>query len=117
MRHRFGLTLTAIALTAVALPLTCAAQARLSYEKSGLGLRQQAGIVADLPSGGEVRQSWHTRQPFDFALFGGARELARIGPGPAETYGGVPTPSRAAGARRSKRATRRNPCLPRAATR
>jgi hypothetical protein len=36
-----------------------------------------------------VRQSWYSRQPFDFALFGGARELARIGSGPAETYGGV----------------------------
>ena len=89
MRHRFGLTLTAVALTAAALPLLCAAQARLSYEQSGLGLKQQTGIAADLPSGGEAAQLWQTRHPSDFALYGGARELARIGLGPAETYGGV----------------------------
>jgi len=42
MLHRFGLTLAAFALTAAGLlPLTCAAQARLSYEQGGLGLRQQ----------------------------------------------------------------------------
>jgi len=89
MRHWFGLTLTAIALTAAVLPLTCAAQARLSYGQSGLGLKQQTGIGAELPSGGEVRQFWQTRQPSDFAVYGGARELTRTGLGPAETYGGV----------------------------
>lgn len=40
MLHRFGLTLTALALTAVALPLTCAAQERLSFDQPGIGLRQ-----------------------------------------------------------------------------
>ena len=76
MLHRFGLTLGAIALTAAALvPLTCAAQARLSYEHSGLGLRQQSATGAESPS--------------DFTLFGGAREVTRAGLGPAETYGGV----------------------------
>jgi hypothetical protein len=89
MRHRFKLTLTAIALTAAVLPFTCAAQARLSYGQSGLGLKQQTGIGADLPSGGEVRQFWQTRQPSDFAVYGGARELTRTGLGPAETYSGV----------------------------
>jgi len=38
---------------------------------------------------GEAAQLWPTRHASDFALFGGARELARIGLGPAETYGGV----------------------------
>lgn len=89
MRYPSKLTLTAIALTAAALPLICAAQARLSYERSGLGLKQQTGIAAELLSSGEAAQLWQTRQPSDFALYGGARELARIGLGPAETYGGV----------------------------
>jgi hypothetical protein len=89
MRHRFGITLAAIALIAVALPLTCAAQARLSYQQSGLGLKQQSVLGADLPSGDEIRQLWQTRQLSDFAPYGGARALARIGLGPAETYGGV----------------------------
>jgi hypothetical protein len=43
MRHRFGITLTAIALTAAALPLPCAAQLRLFFDHPGLGLRQETG--------------------------------------------------------------------------
>lgn len=89
MRDPLGLTLTAIALTAAALPLLCAAQARLTFEQSGLGLRQQAEVAAEQPFSGEAAQFWQTRHPSDFALYGGARELARIGLGPVETYGGV----------------------------
>jgi len=89
MRYPSGLTLTALALTAAALPLVCAAQARLSYEQSGLGLKQQTGVAVEPPFSGEAAQLWQTRHASDFALFGGARELARIGLGPAETYGGV----------------------------
>ena len=44
MLHRFGLTLTAFALAAVALPLTCAAQERLSFDQLGIGLRQGYAI-------------------------------------------------------------------------
>jgi hypothetical protein len=89
MRYPLGLTLTAIALTAAALPLLCAAQARLSFEQSGLGLRQQAEVAAEQPFSGVAAQFWQTRRPSDFALYGGARELARSGLGTAETYGGV----------------------------
>ena len=89
MRYPPGLTLTAITLIAAALPPLCAAQARLSLEQSGLGLRQQAEVTAEQPSSGEAAQFWQTRHPSDFALYGGARELARSGLGPAETYGGV----------------------------
>jgi hypothetical protein len=89
MRYPFGFTLRAIALTATALPLLCAAQARLSYEQSGLGLKLQSEVIAEPPHGGELAQLWQTRSPSDFALYGGSRELARIGLGPAQTYGGV----------------------------
>ena len=89
MRHRFGPTLTAFALIAAALPLTCAAQARLSYEQSGLGLKQTTGKDPDLQSGGEVRHFWPTLQQSEFTVYGGAREATRIGPGPAQTYGGI----------------------------
>src|SRR3990172_2003668 len=52
MLLRFGLTLTALALTAAGLlPLTCAAQARLSVEHGGLGLRQQGAPSAESPPG------------------------------------------------------------------
>jgi len=89
MRYPLGLTLTAIALTAAALPLLCAAQAQLSYEQSGLGLKQQTRVAAEPPPGGEAAQLWQTVHPSNFALYGGTRDLARIGLGPGETYGGV----------------------------
>ena len=89
MRYPLGLTLTAIALTAAALPLLCAAQAQLSYEQSGLGLKQHTRVAAEPPLGGEAAQLWQTVHPSNFALYGGTRDLARIGLGPGETYGGV----------------------------
>lgn len=45
MRHRFGVTLIAIALTAAALPLPCAAQLRLTFEQPGPELRQEGGLL------------------------------------------------------------------------
>jgi len=91
MRHRFGITLTAFALTVAAAlqPVTCAAQAALSREHGGLGLRQPTEPGVETKSGSESRQAWLSRQPSDFTLFGGARELTRGGPGAAEAYGGV----------------------------
>ena len=81
----------AVALTVAAalLPLTCSAQARLSHEHGGQGLRPQTAPGVDAPSGGEARQSWQGRQPAEFTLFGGSRELARGGLGAAEAYGVV----------------------------
>jgi len=49
MLRRFGFKLTAIALAAATLPLTSAAQERLSFDHSGLGLRQ--GYALPLGSG------------------------------------------------------------------
>lgn len=91
MRHRFGITLTAFALTVAAAlqPLTCTAQALLSHEHGGLGLRPPTGPGTNTESGSEARQPWLVRQPSEFTLFGGARELTRGGPGAAEAYGGV----------------------------
>jgi len=91
MHHRFGLTLKAVAVAVAAalLPLTCAAQARLSPEHGGQGLRPQTAPGVDAPSGGEAKQSWPSRQPSEFTLFGGSRELTRGGLGAAEAYGGV----------------------------
>lgn len=44
MLLRFGYTLAALALAAVALPLTCAAQERLSFDHPGIGLRQDYAL-------------------------------------------------------------------------
>jgi hypothetical protein len=90
MLHRFGLTLTTIALTATTLsPLPCVAQAQLSYDHGGQGLRHQSATGAESPSGGDSPRVKPSRQPPDFTLFGGSRELTRGGPGATETYGGV----------------------------
>lgn len=89
MLQRFGLTLTAIALAAAALPVPCAAQARLTPEYSGLGLRQHAGPGLDSVTGGDLNFLQQSPQPSSFALFGGTRELSRGGLAPAEMYGGV----------------------------
>lgn len=91
MRHRFGITLTAFALTVAAAlqAVTCAAQATLSHEHGGLGLRQPTEPMVETKSASEPRQAWLSRQPSDFTLFGGARALTRGGPGAAEAYGGL----------------------------
>jgi len=91
MRHRFGLTLRAVALTVAAalLPLTCAAQARLSHEHGGQGLRPQTAPAEYAPSGGDAKLPSQSPQPSEFTLFGGSRELTRGGLGAAEAYGGV----------------------------
>lgn len=93
MHHRFGLTLEAVAVAVATalLPLPCAAQARLSQEHGGQGLRPQPAPVPGLlaPSSGEAMQSGQSRQPSEFTLFGGSRERARGGLGAAEAYGGV----------------------------
>lgn len=91
MRHRFGITLKAFALTVAAAlqPITCAAQGVLSQEYGGLGLRQPTGTGVNTESGSEPRQPLLGRQPSDFTLFGGARDLTRGGLGAAEAYGGV----------------------------
>jgi hypothetical protein len=91
MRHRFGITLAAFLLTVAAAlpPLTCAAQALLSSEHGGLGLRQPTGSGESAQSGSETRPAWLGRQPSEFTQFGGARELTRGGPGAMEAYGGV----------------------------
>ena len=88
MLHRFGLTLTAIALT-VAVPLPCAAQVRLTPENSGVGLRQQPAPAPEISTGGDPTYLQPTRQSSSFTLFGGTRELTRSGLSPAEAYGGV----------------------------
>jgi len=89
MRHPFGLTLTAAALVAAAAPLPCSAQARLSYDRSGLGLKQQIVPATDAPSADGAAHALPTRFLSDFSLYGGARELLRPGPAAAEAYGGI----------------------------
>jgi hypothetical protein len=89
MLRRFGLTLTAIALTAAAMPLPCAAQPRLTPQTSGVGLRQLAAPGPESSTRDDPGSLLSSRQPSGFSLFGGTRELTRSGLAPAETYGGV----------------------------
>jgi hypothetical protein len=89
MLRRFGLTFTALALTAAAVPLPCAAQARLTPQYSGLGLRQETAPAPESSTTDDLSALQPPRQPSGFSLFSGTRELTRSGLAPAETYGGV----------------------------
>jgi hypothetical protein len=89
MLRRFGLTFTAIALTAATMPLPCAAQARLTPHTTGVGLREQAAPGPESSTRDDRISLQPSHQPSGFSLFGGTRELTRSGLAPAEAYGGV----------------------------
>lgn len=92
MRHPSALALIAVALAATGAAGVCAAQAGLSPDRWGLGLKTQGGaetIVPVVPSFGESLQLWQVIRSFDFSLYGGARELPPFSTGPAEAYGGI----------------------------
>ena len=70
----------------------CAAQAGLSPEHWGLGLKPQfagATVVADSVQGSESTRLWQARSKPDFSLYAGARDLTPFAMRPAETYGGI----------------------------
>ncbi len=92
MRLTLKFTLTAIALAAATAAGVVAAQAELSNERAGLGLkplRDAAAPPAGFAFGGEPVQPWQIRHPADYALYGGVRELPRLGLQSTESYGGV----------------------------
>lgn len=87
-----GLTLITVALAAAGTAGVCAAQARLSPEGSGLGLKPQNASVesaADLPSGGDGIQGWQPKRSSEFTLYNVVREFSRPGLGAAETVGSL----------------------------
>lgn len=85
------LTLVAAALAAAGAAGFCAAQAGLSPGRSGLGLKplEDAGAAIAELAASENLPSWQPRRSSDFTLYGGARDLPRLGAGPSEAYGGV----------------------------
>lgn len=88
MRHHLSATL--IALVATGMAGQCAAQARLSPQTAGVGLKTEGRVSAPLAeslASGDATP-WQPRRS-DFSLFGGARDLPAFGLGPAEAYSGV----------------------------
>ena len=86
MRHAIPFALLAFTLL---VPGAAGAQAGLSHERAGLGLRPQAGgpaLAADRAFGGEAAHLWQTRLSSDYRLYGGARVT---GLQPAESYTGI----------------------------
>lgn len=86
------LTLIAVAFVAAGAAGVVAAQAGLSYDRTGLGLKPQTAapvLPADLTFGGEAVQIWQAGRAPDFALYGGTREVSRVGLYSAESYGGI----------------------------
>lgn len=92
MRLASKFTLLTTVLAAMAVAGVAAAQAGLSNERAGLGLkpsRDAAALPAGLAFGGEPAQAWQMRRPADYASYGGVRELPRLGLQSIESYGGV----------------------------
>jgi len=86
MRLAISFAFVAVSLLA---PGAAGAQAGLSYERAGLGLRPQAdgpALAADRSFGGEAAHLWQMRLSSDYRLYGGARET---GLRPAESYAGI----------------------------
>lgn len=75
MLHRFGLRLTAFALAAVALPLICAAQERLSFDHPGLGLRKAYSLER------EVRTALSDHKALSVGIKYELYEADPVGPG------------------------------------
>jgi hypothetical protein len=92
MRQRFGLSVISVALVAAGAASLCAAQAGLSPEASGVGLRadSRSGGAPTMESlyAGDGPSLWQPKGN-DFTLYGGARDLPAFGLGPAEAYTGV----------------------------
>jgi hypothetical protein len=92
MRQPLKLSVISFALVATGAAGLCAAQAGLSQQTSGVGLRadDRAGGAPTAESllGGDVPSLWQPRRS-DFTLYGGARDLPAFGIGPAEAYSGV----------------------------
>ena len=75
MLHRFGLTFTAFALAAVALPLICVAQERLSFDHPGLGLRKAYSLER------EVRTALSDHKALSVGIKYQLYEADLVGPG------------------------------------
>lgn len=82
MLHRFGLRLTAFVLAAVALPLICAAQERLSFDHPGLGLRKAYSLER------EVRTALSDYQALSVGIKYQLYEAEPVGPGDAPPVNG-----------------------------
>ena len=92
MRLALKFTLIAVALTAAAAAGVAVAQAGLSTERAGLGLkplRDAAAPPSGFAFGDEAVYAWQGTRPADYALYGGVRELPRLGLRSTESYGGV----------------------------
>lgn len=75
MLHRFGLTFTAFAPAAVALPLICVAQERLSFDHPGLGLRKAYSLER------EVRTALSDHKALSVGIKYQLYEADPVGPG------------------------------------
>ena len=92
MRQRLKLSVLSLALVATGAAGLCAAQAGLSPQASGLGLRPDSRAsgapIAESLFSGDGASLWQPKRS-DFELYGGARDLPAFGLGPAEAYSGV----------------------------
>jgi hypothetical protein len=82
---------TLLAITLLASSMACA-QMGLSQKRAGLGVKLEASVAADEALGGEAVQSWQGPGASEYSLYGGARELPRLGLHASESYAGIIRP-------------------------
>lgn len=68
---------------------TASAQAGLSLERTGLGLKPVARSPGELAFGTEAAQAWQAQLSAGYALYGGARDLPHTGLRATESYAGI----------------------------
>ncbi len=92
MRHARKNALIAFALAIAGAAGAAAAADEWWGTRGGLGLKSPEETPAPssyLAPGGDPAVGWPVRHPFDYALYGGLRELPRLGLRSTETVGGV----------------------------
>ena len=82
----------AAALIAAGAAGVAAAQAELSRDRAGLGIKPGTAAPDPLVFGGEGAAAWPVSRASDYSLYVGAREQARLGASEMGTYGGIVQP-------------------------
>lgn len=85
-------TLIAGALVAAGAAGVAAAEAGLTSDRAGLGIKPGTPVPEPLIFGGEAAAAWQGSRASDYSLYAGAREQLRFGINETGSYGGVVQP-------------------------
>jgi hypothetical protein len=92
MNRTFRFTLCAAALIAAGATGVAAAQAGLSSERAGLGVKPGTPAPEPLVFGVNAVPAWQAGRAADYSLYAGGREQPRLGINETGSYGGIVQP-------------------------